>query len=1207
MMRKLLSLILICMSVASSWSQTFTLYQNNFEAPGDTWINSLYSGPNYWIKRDCAGNGPSFSGSQAQYITKGGVDEDCSATGKYQYAYANAVGPVEGAITQIEINASCTGLMQATFDYKIDGTAGQDYMELVYSTDGGTTFFPIGSALTPFTNWTTTTISLPPLLNNSVFRIGFRFVFNDITINGNPPAIDNFRITGADITAPDINFCGQNPSFALTANCEALINDLTSAVVASDNCTSVSNLTITQSPVPGSVTLNAPGQTQIITFSVIDQAGNISQCTVTATAVDQSLPTISCPSLPLSNLNDQCQVALPDLSTLVIWSDNCHTDPSDMTFIQTPPAGDLISADQTILITISDPYGNTASCSTDLLVVDNTDPVLTCPSDVSLSTGSNCFIELGNYLSVISVDDNCSLASNITLSQSPIPGSNLTVATPIVITGEDEAGNIGFCDFVVTPIDDQDPLIVCPPDQTATTGTGCLHNLIDMTGDVEASDNCTVLFNITLTQSPAPGTDLAIGPHTITVVGEDETGNSSTCSFTLTVADLTSPEIICPGNQNLTTDANCSAVIVSYAGLAAVSDDCSLASQISISQSPVPGTPISSNTQIILTATDEAGNTATCNFFAITVDDIDPVLSCPTELSVAINSSCQMVVPDLSGEITGSDNCSSIADMSLTQNPSDGSLEIGLTAVLLTLTDEQGNQGTCLTLLVPDDTETPVITCPTPATINNGTTCDFTLPNYAALTLVLDNCSGFTITQNPPAGSVIQAGTHVIEMEVSDVAGNLASCSFDLTVIETVAPTITCPNNITTCDPVVTYGAPAVVDNCSATLTQIDATGLSSGDTFPVGTTIQEYQVEDPSGNSNTCTFNVTVLDYPAQATIIEDTIGLCNATSTVISAQTHTTGTGLWTVSEGTGNFNNQYATTTGVNNLTYGTNILVYTISTVSCGSTSDSVYVIASQAPLPASTQDSLNACYSSQISLQSNTPLYGTGVWTTDDPSAVIADVNSSNTTATGMSAGYFNYIWTITNGACPSTSDTMIVYTPAQAAIDQSDTAFCLEDISLNLSATAPAPVQTSYWMFIQGGGSFGTPGSSSTTVSELDLGTNLIVYTMEHPNCASTSDTIIIVASLCEGFNPVFPTVITPNLDGKNDLFVINYLEKVYPECRVIIFNRWGSVVYESVGYQEPWDGTYKGEALPMGTYFYRIELNDEENTVYDGPISIIK
>jgi gliding motility-associated-like protein len=268
---------------------------------------------------------------------------------------------------------------------------------------------------------------------------------------------------------------------------------------------------------------------------------------------------------------------------------------------------------------------------------------------------------------------------------------------------------------------------------------------------------------------------------------------------------------------------------------------------------------------------------------------------------------------------------------------------------------------------------------------------------------------------------------------------------------------------------------------------------------------------------------------------------------------------------------------------------------------------VYVIASQAPLPASTQDSLNACYSSQISLQSNTPLYGTGVWTTDDPSAVIADVNSSNTTATGMSAGYFNYIWTITNGACPSTSDTMIVYTPAQAAIDQSDTAFCLEDISLNLSATAPAPVQTSYWMFIQGGGSFGTPGSSSTTVSELDLGTNLIVYTMEHPNCASTSDTIIIVASLCEGFNPVFPTVITPNLDGKNDLFVINYLEKVYPECRVIIFNRWGSVVYESVGYQEPWDGTYKGEALPMGTYFYRIELNDEENTVYDGPISIIK
>ncbi len=54
------------------------------------------------------------------------------------------------------------------------------------------------------------------------------------------------------------------------------------------------------------------------------------------------------------------------------------------------------------------------------------------------------------------------------------------------------------------------------------------------------------------------------------------------------------------------------------------------------------------------------------------------------------------------------------------------------------------------------------------------------------------------------------------------------------------------------------------------------------------------------------------------------------------------------------------------------------------------------------------------------------------------------------------------------------------------------------------------------------------------------------------------------------------------------------------------IFNRWGSVVFESVGYADPWNGTFNGEKLPMGTYFFKLELNDEENQHYNGPISII-
>ena len=43
----------------------------------------------------------------------------------------------------------------------------------------------------------------------------------------------------------------------------------------------------------------------------------------------------------------------------------------------------------------------------------------------------------------------------------------------------------------------------------------------------------------------------------------------------------------------------------------------------------------------------------------------------------------------------------------------------------------------------------------------------------------------------------------------------------------------------------------------------------------------------------------------------------------------------------------------------------------------------------------------------------------------------------------------------------------------------------------------------------------------------------------------------------------------------------------------VNIYNRWGENMYHSIGYSNPWDGTYKGEKLPVATYYYVLNLND--------------
>jgi gliding motility-associated-like protein len=76
--------------------------------------------------------------------------------------------------------------------------------------------------------------------------------------------------------------------------------------------------------------------------------------------------------------------------------------------------------------------------------------------------------------------------------------------------------------------------------------------------------------------------------------------------------------------------------------------------------------------------------------------------------------------------------------------------------------------------------------------------------------------------------------------------------------------------------------------------------------------------------------------------------------------------------------------------------------------------------------------------------------------------------------------------------------------------------------------------------------------------------------------------------------NKIFvPTGISPNGDGLNDHFFIPELKK-YPQCEITIFTQWGQVVYTDTDYNNNWDGrsntgSYNGDLLPTGTYYYVI------------------
>jgi gliding motility-associated-like protein len=85
----------------------------------------------------------------------------------------------------------------------------------------------------------------------------------------------------------------------------------------------------------------------------------------------------------------------------------------------------------------------------------------------------------------------------------------------------------------------------------------------------------------------------------------------------------------------------------------------------------------------------------------------------------------------------------------------------------------------------------------------------------------------------------------------------------------------------------------------------------------------------------------------------------------------------------------------------------------------------------------------------------------------------------------------------------------------------------------------------------------------------------------------------------------VVPNTFTPNGDGINDTWAIEYLES-YPGATVQIYNRYGQLVYSSNGYPKPWDGTINGNPLPVATYYWIINPKNGR-LVVNGSVTIIR
>src|SRR5205823_6264704 len=141
------------------------------------------------------------------------------------------------------------------------------------------------------------------------------------------------------------------PNASADGNCQAAVPNILSGVTTSDACSAASAITITQSPVAG--TLVGLGS-HTITVTATDEAGNSATCTTIFTVTDTTAPTVNCSVIPNASADGNCQAAVPNVLSGVTVSDSCSA-PGAITVNQSPVAGTLVGlGSHTITVTATD-------------------------------------------------------------------------------------------------------------------------------------------------------------------------------------------------------------------------------------------------------------------------------------------------------------------------------------------------------------------------------------------------------------------------------------------------------------------------------------------------------------------------------------------------------------------------------------------------------------------------------------------------------------------------------------------------------------------------------------------------------------------------------------------------------------------------------------------------------------------------------------
>ncbi|MFB5610368.1 MAG: HYR domain-containing protein [Nitrosopumilaceae archaeon] len=520
----------------------------------------------------------------------------------------------------------------------------------------------------------------------------------------------------------------------------------------------------------------------------------------------------------------------------------------------------------TVIWTAIDGAGNVAIATQTVTVSDTTSPTISLPSDilVEASNPTQNIVELTAPI----VTDNVGVISITNDAPEYFPIGE----TIVTWTATDVMGNTSTVPQKVIITDTSKPTLYVPND-LIVEATSLTENQVYL-GEATVIDNGEIL-SIT---NDAPQF-FAMGNTTVTWLVSDNSGNTVSDTQLVTVVDTIPPTITPPQNivfEALSTNSN-------HVNIGTI--NATDIQQVTVTNDGLAAYPIG-DTVVNWTATDAAGNFATIQQIVSVVDTTAP------SVNITKNISSEAIGPEGNtvnlGEVTVED----ISEISSIVNNAPETFSFGNTTVTWTVTDEYGNEAIVEQVVSIIDTTPPKITglkdVIIEATDPNENFADLGQPQVSDIVEIA------SVTNDAPDSFPI--GMTTVTWTAVDTSGNSVNSTQVISVVDSTAPKITPPQNITA-EAEGPNGTSVQIGNATVSdIIGIATLTNNAPQTFLLGNTTVTWTATDLHGNENSANQTVSVVDTTAPTitsppnVIFEAvdpsanqvTIGVANATDNV-------------------------------------------------------------------------------------------------------------------------------------------------------------------------------------------------------------------------------------------------------------------------------------------------------------------------------------